>query len=757
MNKALEMHFICLLLPYCRLIYACMEEKIIKKLWFFLFITLAGGLAGAAVWRNFVQIEMIDLIYYKVILNEFNPRQMFMYSAAGGAVALFAGMNFNKRGLIAEYCQALLPLLLLLPELFLTPHFFSPILMIMVLVLTFFRLSLLLPLNKTLFEKIDFKKSMLVLTPFVLAGIAYGCFLQIEAMHRLYLHYDDWGIFLNAFDNTLKGKWMYSNVVNFNFLGQHFILGPALLLIPFTAVFRSETAFFVLNSTLLYGSAFIFYFLARRLNATCGQALLLALCFLFYPSISQLNLSLFYGFHPEYFFIPALMLFFCFYEREKYLAATIIFLLSLTIKETIAPLWAGLGFCLLLGGKRKYGLFLCITAVTYFMLVTKLVMPYLAEIPQYQLYDRFEHLGSSTTAIILSPFLRAEAFWGNLFRSGNIYFALLMLLPFFLAAPARPLLLCGALLNFVFVCLVGTTEHQNIVLQYQTEIIALIFCVSAIVIRDINENRISFWYRLLLYPYQIDEKTCLKLRVVLLPAALICAIMCFFFFGRSIAGKNSFSNVLSMPDCSGEIYKIRSLIPEGADLTYSQRLGPYFIFYANSFPVYRGNKDYVVMDTNDPLGNPVNMDRWRDELLSSGKYQVIYNNPYRGHHFMLFKKCENQQLPPHPLRFFTEEEWQKAGQPLKLPPETAHFFEARGLFYHQKLIFFIRLIKPVDFDVDLHVSASDDSRTVSAGNIFGYGLVPAFRAKPGEVFVLTMLLPPDMTAIRSANLTIIKR
>jgi uncharacterized membrane protein len=734
-----------------------MEAKNINKYWFFLFITLAGALAGVSAYRNFIQIELIDLIYYKVIQNDFNLSQMILFSVAGAVAGLSGGVFFHKRGLMAEYCQALAPLLLLLPDLFINPRFFSPILMIFALILTIFRLSLLLPFEKSLFEKISFKKAMLILSPVVLAGIGYGCFLQIEAMHRLYLHYDDWGIFLNAFDNTLKGKFMYSNVLGYNFLGQHFMLGPALMLIPFTALFRSETAFFVLNSTLLYGSAFVFYFLARRLKATNGQALLLALCFIFYPSISQLNLSLFYGFHPEYFFIPALMLFFCFYEREKYLAAIIIFLLSLTIKETIAPLWTGLGFCLFLGGKRKSGLFICIASVVYFMLITKVVMPWLAEIPQYQLYYRYEHLGNSTIMILLSPFLKPAAFFGSLFRPGNIYFVLLMLLPFFLTSPARPLLLCGALINFVFVCLVGTPEHQNIVLQYQVEIIALIFCVSAIAVRDVNANRVSNWHRLLLYPFKVDENTCFKMRAVLLPASLFCAVMCFFFFGRSVAGKNSFDNVLRLPDCSAEVYKIRELVPKGANLTYSQRLGPYFVFHTNSFPVYRGNKDYVVMDTNDPLGNPVNMDQWRDELLNSGKYQVIYNSPYRGHHFMLFKKSENVQLPPRPLRVFSEDEWQKCGQPLKLPPETAQYFEARGAFYDKNLLFFIRLVKPVDFDFDVVASASDDARTVSSRNLFGYGLVPAFRAKPGEVFVLKTMLPPSMGSLRSANLTITKR
>ena len=47
-----------------------------------------------------------------VILNDFNQSQMIIFSVWGAVAGLSGEAFFHKRGVMAEYCQALAPLLL---------------------------------------------------------------------------------------------------------------------------------------------------------------------------------------------------------------------------------------------------------------------------------------------------------------------------------------------------------------------------------------------------------------------------------------------------------------------------------------------------------------------------------------------------------------------------------------------------------------------------------------------------------------------
>ena len=73
------------------------------------------------------------------------------------------------------------------------------------------------------------------------------------------------------------------------------------------------------------------------------------------PVFGNLNLCIFYGFHPIYFAIPALLLFFIFRAGNNRPGMILCMFATMMMKETMMIFWTGYGLWLLTrrGGKTR--------------------------------------------------------------------------------------------------------------------------------------------------------------------------------------------------------------------------------------------------------------------------------------------------------------------------------------------------------------------------------------------------------------------
>ena len=158
--------------------------------------------------------------------------------------------------------------------------------------------------------------------------------------------------------NTAQGDWFLVKTnphKYFNFLGSHFSPSSILMLALSVKIFTTIKAFFLFNSIVLYLNVPLAFCLARVKKLPVASALILALCTLLSPSLVNLNLTTFNGFHPIIFMMPILILFFIFLEKNWIIPAVLVFIFSLTIKESVAVFWVGMGIALFFFWAQKIG------------------------------------------------------------------------------------------------------------------------------------------------------------------------------------------------------------------------------------------------------------------------------------------------------------------------------------------------------------------------------------------------------------------
>ena len=390
-----------------------------ENLFYSVWSLLAGAALGYAVYLNTYLLDGLEVVSYEYMLKADKLSPVLGWYCGLLGVLFVAALYrvcrrlspviFNWKAL----GMALLPLLILLPAFFLPMGFYSPMIFTAVLGLTVFRLGLIIPYKSSIKPEISHRTGLLLIVLFTVLLVGWFAYIQAKAVKILFMGYHDWGMYFNVIDNTLKGKWFYADIAQGSFLPVHFEPGMVLLLAPYVWLFRTPDAFFVLTSALLFCGGIFVYLFARQLKISPRAGLALAFCVMLFPSLSNMNIAISYGFHSLYVAIPLIFLYFYFFEKKNYAAAFCMFLVSLTVKETVAAFWIGLGLVYLINGNRKFGLLLIAVACAYFFAVVKIVVPAIAVSPQhaYEYSNCYSGLGTGFLDILLSPVTRPGVFW----------------------------------------------------------------------------------------------------------------------------------------------------------------------------------------------------------------------------------------------------------------------------------------------------------------------------------------------------------
>lgn len=247
-------------------------------------------------------------------------------------------------------------------------------------------------------------------------------------------------------------------------LGDHFT--PAIyLLSPIYWFTRSYTPILIIHNLFLVLSAIILFLIARMFIK--NKLMIFSIIFAYTGFVGMQN-AIIANFHTE---IPALLpisLMFYFLFQKKWKPFYFFLFFTLLFKENFAALIFSVGFFLLLSKKCRHGIFIMAFSVSYYFLVTKIVIPLLSGHPYFY-----------SASVNFDPVLFVEKFFvpnlkiQTLFVSFTNFSFLPLFNPLFL-----PIIIQDYFVRFV---IDGAPSRIDLGLHYNA-IPALLMAISSIIV-----------------------------------------------------------------------------------------------------------------------------------------------------------------------------------------------------------------------------------------------------------------------------------
>ncbi len=733
-----------------------------KPLLQFLIAGVLGGGFGGVFFNAFLGLARLSVVDYSVRYNndlEYGGSLMRYIVGFGllnlGVMYFYLKASGMNRKVLPEFNRALAPLILLWPLMLLPFKFYSMLPMVFIIGVSAYRLLISWPGIEKLEDKLSSRNNLYIVSLIFLGVTVYFAALQVKGLNVMYLTYNDWAVYYDIVLNSLKGKWFVCSQSGRSFLGEHFIPGTIIFLMPFVWLTKGcFAAFFGLSAALLCCGAVFVYLWAVKFKIPSGAALLLSLAVIMYPSLSNMNYCIFYGFHDIYVIFPFIYLFAWLYESKRMKWAFVVFLLTLSIKETVPIFWLGIGVLIFLDRRRSWGIAMFVVSAIYFLLVMKVIIPSLNEVYAYD--GRFGMLGTSMQEIALSPFTRPGIFFGQLFRPGTFYYLGTLLIPLGLLTLCRPVLLLPGLAIIGVTCLQDTDQMQNIAVAYQTEFVAMNFVAMVLVYRDIQNGKIFPWLRWLGYGMKPETRPGFKMGLLL--GMLVTVMVSYYLFGLSIIGKQSLYPIIMMDNRDQEIRAISKELPPHSRVQASERLAS-FLFMDHNLGLtvsgFNPEYEYIIFDLRDHFAYRF-IEPLRFKLLRDPAYTLLMNRELdNGCRVMMFKKEPRLREIPSVLVKMDNAQWRSLG--MSIPVNHPSFEVMSEMIAPNKLKFHIRLVRASDTDIDIEIRIAGELNNDMISRIFGDGISPAPLAEIGDVYSFEYNIPPELGRMTGVMAVVKKR
>ncbi len=592
---------------------------------------------------------------------------------------------------------------------------------------------------------------ILLLLLVTLVFVAGGLWFYREALNRLWFYWEDWGIFNEVAWNTLRGRWLVSDLHGGeNFFGDHFMPGFFVWFIPLLAATGSAMTLPVLGAFFLWGSAPLIYYLARLKGVRPPEAFGCALIFLFYPMITNLNLSGFYGAHVIYFFIPVLILYYCFDAKGMYKSALAVFLFSLTIKESVALFWCGWACCALFAGRnRRRSALMLAAALGYFIAVTQGIIPAISGGYRYSEY--YAGLGSSLPGIALSPLLRPGVFWPLLFTERNLLLIALLLAPVAPAVLRQWKWLPAALLLPAVNMLRGNPEMVNLAMHHTAECVAFLLVLTVLGIAEGGGS--GGWDRLLLCGLRTRPG---RIRPALVIGVLAGTLLAYSIYAQGWWGSAAWSRTVGrLGDLSPMFDEVKARIPAGVPVASDHR-SMTFLMLRNPIAPIEGlpeeiGTDYALYELSGTDGTL----EFHRKLVKDPDWGVLWMERRDGRMFYLFGRGAPRREPPR-RRLAPEEFDRLPGREIRLNEDFLRVKLAtpQGVSGGAPLMFSVLMRKPAERHCRFFLKLNRGGETAYFTVPYGWNFRFADEAEPGELFEFTLPVPPHWDALSGLNFSI---
>jgi uncharacterized membrane protein len=433
------------------------------------------------------------------------------------------------------------------------------------------------------------------------------------SLYAVLLHYTyrsgalDMAVHSQLIWNLSQGYFLQSSFTGYSFAANHYWVGLYLFVPVFLA--GGEYALLISQAFIIALGVFPAYYLARDIVKSHRWSLVFAIAYLLYPTLS---VGILYEFHLEPITVPIIITALLYLRRRRFILFAALALLSVSLYEVTAMIFALLGLILLFRARyRLVGLILFITMSIYLILIFKVIMPHFGRANYFPHWDRYSHLGANlrdaSHQVLLHP-LDSIKLSINEDDINNLIYVfqgvgfLPFLAPFYLI-PALPLILTLLLSNW--------SSQMDIRLGYLAPAIPFLFLSAIYGVR-----------RIFSFPFGIGRW--FRRYGILLLLLISGSLFINFQLERQTRG-------FPFPFRANldEIYSAAALIPPDAYLSADWHLGSHFggreIILL--FPVIKYKKrraEYIFLDLAERTGKDETYWNKVDKLLRSEGWAVIY-------------------------------------------------------------------------------------------------------------------------------------
>jgi uncharacterized membrane protein len=286
----------------------------------------------------------------------------------------------------------------------------------------------------------------------------------------------DDAVLVNAFWNTVHGRFFYSIYVGMSHFGVH--VTPAILVgVPFYWLVPSAYTLLLQQSIIIASAGVPFFLLARKVLGTDRAAWLMTIAFLFYPTVVTDHVN---QIHWEYWALPYVVGAVYFLEEKRFWPFMLFALLTMTGQESM-PLTAGMFGVYAAVRHRgwKWIVSPIVLALAYGAFIFKVVIPHFAGAHGYIVAHYFGDLGKTPGELIMTCLTQPWRVIAQMWDLDRALYLIQMLQPLLWVAP----LLCWetlfALPSLGISLLVNESAFRVIAWHYNPTSGALL-CVAAV-------------------------------------------------------------------------------------------------------------------------------------------------------------------------------------------------------------------------------------------------------------------------------------
>jgi uncharacterized membrane protein len=235
---------------------------------------------------------------------------------------------------------------------------------------------------------------------------------------------------LGFFDQTVylisKGQAPISSLHGFHVLADHasVILYPLALLY---LVWPDPHMLLGAQASALAGGAWAVWKLSQGAGLARGQALGLTAAYLSFPLVLTANL---FDFHPDVFVVLALLLAVLAARQSRPVAFCVWVAIALSCKEILSLTVAAMGLWLLLFERKQfYGLVALVSGALWFVVSTKLLIPYFGNGRLPSGAEHYLYLGTGPWQMMVTAVTDPQVVLARLLSTGAVKYLTLILVP----------------------------------------------------------------------------------------------------------------------------------------------------------------------------------------------------------------------------------------------------------------------------------------------------------------------------------------
>jgi len=230
----------------------------------------------------------------------------------------------------------------------------------------------------------------------------------------------DLGIYDQIIYLMSQGSQPISSFLGFHFLGDH----GALAIYPLVFLYKlypSVYWLFLVQAICLASAGGITWKLARLSGLNQRLALAVAIAYLLYPEIFNINL---FDFHPDVLAVPALFGAVLAAQQKQFIWFLIAILWILSCKAVFSLTVIAIGFWLIFFEQRRFsGMIAIALGMAWFLLVTQIMIPFYSG-QEAAGVSRYPYLGNSVLEVITNTIVKPQLIIGKLFSIDSLIYVL---------------------------------------------------------------------------------------------------------------------------------------------------------------------------------------------------------------------------------------------------------------------------------------------------------------------------------------------